>query len=153
MPGIATDWIARRVCKYMDLVGDAPDRRPWVLTGDIVGNGPDHEPLVTGCPADPTQSEVCPSGLGGNSLRMSVSGETPDHVDVDEADELRAEIVATRAELADTIDQLVAKADVKTRARRQLTDTKRYLRAHATELAYAGAGLVAVVVLVMVRRG
>jgi uncharacterized protein DUF6098 len=42
----AIDWIARRVCKYMDLADVAPDRRPWILTGDIVGNGPDHEPLV-----------------------------------------------------------------------------------------------------------
>ncbi len=42
----AVDWIARRVCKYMDLADNAPDRRPWVLTGDVVGNGPDHEPLV-----------------------------------------------------------------------------------------------------------
>jgi hypothetical protein len=30
----------------MDLADGAPDRRPWVLTGEIVGNGPDHEPLV-----------------------------------------------------------------------------------------------------------
>lgn len=42
----AVEWIARRVCKYMDLAGDAPDRRPWILTGEVVGNGPDHEPLV-----------------------------------------------------------------------------------------------------------
>jgi hypothetical protein len=43
----AVEWIARRVCKYMDLANDAPDRRPWILAGEIVGNGPDHEPLVT----------------------------------------------------------------------------------------------------------
>lgn len=43
----AVDWIARRVCKYMDLADHAPDRRPWILTGDVVGNGPDHEPLVS----------------------------------------------------------------------------------------------------------
>jgi hypothetical protein len=42
----AVDWIARRVCKYMDLADGEPDRRPWILTGEIVGNGPDHEPLV-----------------------------------------------------------------------------------------------------------
>lgn len=40
------DWVARRVCKYMDLTDGAVDRRPWILTGDVVGNGPDHEPLV-----------------------------------------------------------------------------------------------------------
>lgn len=41
------DWIARRVCKYLDLAENAPDRRPWVLTGKVAGYGPDHEPLVT----------------------------------------------------------------------------------------------------------
>lgn len=30
----------------MELAGNEPGRRPWILTGDIVGNGPDHEPLV-----------------------------------------------------------------------------------------------------------
>jgi len=38
------DWVARRLCKYDDLL-DA-GRFPWLLTGDIVGWGPDHEPLV-----------------------------------------------------------------------------------------------------------
>jgi Family of unknown function (DUF6098) len=38
------DWVARRLCKYDELL-DA-DRFPWLLTGDIVGWGPDHEPLV-----------------------------------------------------------------------------------------------------------
>lgn len=42
----AIEWIARRVCKYMDLADSKPDRRPWVLTGKVVGYGPDHEPLV-----------------------------------------------------------------------------------------------------------
>ncbi|MCU1659098.1 MAG: Uncharacterized protein JWO57_3754 [Pseudonocardiales bacterium] len=42
----AVDWVARRVCKYLDLARKAPDRRPWVLAGRVVGNGPDHEPLV-----------------------------------------------------------------------------------------------------------
>jgi hypothetical protein len=41
------DSIARRVCKYLDLAENAPDRRPWVLTGTVAGYGPDHEPLVT----------------------------------------------------------------------------------------------------------
>src|SRR4051812_31398909 len=40
------DWVARRVCKYMELADSEPDRRPWILTGVVVGNGPDHEPLV-----------------------------------------------------------------------------------------------------------
>jgi hypothetical protein len=42
----AQDWVARRVCKYMELAHRAPDRRPWVLTGHVVGCGPDHEPLL-----------------------------------------------------------------------------------------------------------
>jgi hypothetical protein len=40
------DWVARRVCKYADLM-DAPRRpRPWLLGGREVGFGPDHEPLI-----------------------------------------------------------------------------------------------------------
>jgi hypothetical protein len=38
------DWVARRLCKYDELLDE--DRFPWLLTGDIVGRGPDHEPLV-----------------------------------------------------------------------------------------------------------
>lgn len=40
------DWVARRVCKYLDLVQQDGDRRAWVLTGEVVGAGPDHEPLL-----------------------------------------------------------------------------------------------------------
>lgn len=43
----AVDWVARRVCKYLDLARAEPDRYPWLLTGRVVGNGPDHEPLLT----------------------------------------------------------------------------------------------------------
>ena len=42
----SVEWIARRVCKYLDLAEIAPDRRPSVLTGEVVGNGPNHEQLV-----------------------------------------------------------------------------------------------------------
>jgi len=38
------DWVARRLCKYDELLNE--ERFPWVLTGDVVGSGPDHEPLV-----------------------------------------------------------------------------------------------------------
>lgn len=55
---------------------------------------------------------------------MSTSGETPDHIAVDDADDLRADIANTRAELADTLDHLMAKLDVKGRARHQLHDVK-----------------------------
>jgi hypothetical protein len=41
----AADWVARRVCKYLELA-EGGDQRPWVLTGRVVGRGPDHEPLV-----------------------------------------------------------------------------------------------------------
>jgi len=40
------DWVARRVCKYAELLQGAGDRRPWLLTGEVSGTGPDHEPLV-----------------------------------------------------------------------------------------------------------
>lgn len=40
------DWVARRVCKYLDLAMRDEKRRPWILTGRIVGSGPDHEPLI-----------------------------------------------------------------------------------------------------------
>jgi ElaB/YqjD/DUF883 family membrane-anchored ribosome-binding protein len=55
---------------------------------------------------------------------MSTSGETPAFVPVDRADELRADIVSTRAELADTLDHLMAKLDVKSRARHQLDEVR-----------------------------
>lgn len=48
------DWVARRLCKYLDLQQQAEppegqqegDRRPWLLAGVLVGSGTDHEPLV-----------------------------------------------------------------------------------------------------------
>lgn len=40
------DWVARRVCKYLDLSEQDPSRRPWVLHGRVIGSGPDHEPLL-----------------------------------------------------------------------------------------------------------
>ncbi|GAA6527643.1 DUF6098 family protein [Intrasporangium sp. DVR] len=43
------DWVARRLCTYLDLMGQAGStegHRPWLLTGVIVGSGADHEPLV-----------------------------------------------------------------------------------------------------------
>jgi hypothetical protein len=41
----AEDWVARRVCKYLEL-GEEEDRYPWLLTGRETGRGPDHEPVV-----------------------------------------------------------------------------------------------------------
>jgi hypothetical protein len=40
------DWVARRVCKYAELLHGGGERRPWVLHAEVVGIGPDHEPLV-----------------------------------------------------------------------------------------------------------
>jgi hypothetical protein len=42
----ARDWVARRICKYAELMAGPGTRRPWLLTGREVGVGPDHEPLV-----------------------------------------------------------------------------------------------------------
>jgi Family of unknown function (DUF6098) len=43
------DWLARQVCKYVQLADSEQDRHAWVLTGQTVGLGPDQEPLL----ADP----------------------------------------------------------------------------------------------------
>jgi hypothetical protein len=40
------DWIARRICRYLELAANAPDRCPRLLTGQVAGYGPDHEPPV-----------------------------------------------------------------------------------------------------------
>jgi hypothetical protein len=44
-PRPTVDWVARRLCKYLDL-GQKRRHRPWLLIGDEVGVGTDHEPLV-----------------------------------------------------------------------------------------------------------
>lgn len=44
-PRPAREWIARRLCKYLELARGS-DRFPWLLTGRVVGYGPDHEPLL-----------------------------------------------------------------------------------------------------------
>ncbi len=40
------EWVARRVCKYLNLAQGPGERFAWVLTGPVVGTGPDHEPLI-----------------------------------------------------------------------------------------------------------
>jgi low affinity Fe/Cu permease len=40
------DWLARQVCKYVELAEHDQRRYPWVLSGREIGRGPDHEPLV-----------------------------------------------------------------------------------------------------------
>jgi hypothetical protein len=40
------DWVARRICKYADLMVAPRRPRPWLLVGRQVGTGADHEPLI-----------------------------------------------------------------------------------------------------------
>lgn len=80
---------------------------------------------------------------------MSSSQKSPDRA----TDVLRADIAKTRAELADTLDRLMAKADVKSRARRRMRDVVDQARSHRTQLAIGGATtLLAAVIVIMVRR-
>jgi hypothetical protein len=48
------DWLARQVCKYVQLADGEPARQAWVLSGRKVGLGPDQERLL----ADP-----CPMAM------------------------------------------------------------------------------------------
>ncbi|MEY9213242.1 hypothetical protein ABH917_002688 [Thermobifida halotolerans] len=41
------DWLARQICKYVEITDSADDRAAWVLSGRVSGRGPDHEPLLT----------------------------------------------------------------------------------------------------------
>ena len=63
------------------------------------------------------------------SEKNGSSGAKPD------VDALRAEIKQTRAELGETVQALAAKADVKARAKEQVEQTKRRVRAQAAEAA------------------
>lgn len=40
------DWLARQVCKYVQLADKSGSRQAWVIRGAVVGRGPDHEPLL-----------------------------------------------------------------------------------------------------------
>jgi len=42
----AEDWVARRLCKYLDLQATSGQRRGWLLHGSECARGTDHEPLV-----------------------------------------------------------------------------------------------------------
>ena len=53
------DWLARQVCKYVQLADGERDRHAWVLTGREVGLGPDQEPLL----ADPRPLAVLSDAL------------------------------------------------------------------------------------------
>jgi hypothetical protein len=40
------DWLARQLCQYMHLRERNPERRAWLVRGEVVGRGPDCEPLL-----------------------------------------------------------------------------------------------------------
>lgn len=42
-----TDWLARQICKYVEITEAGDGRAAWVLTGRVCARGPDHEPLLT----------------------------------------------------------------------------------------------------------
>lgn len=63
-------------------------------------------------------NEKSAGSVGENAEDPTSSTETP------EMGELEADIARTRGELADTVDQLAAKLDVKTRVRNRVADTK-----------------------------
>ncbi|WP_243742569.1 DUF6098 family protein, partial [Actinorugispora endophytica] len=41
------DWLARQVCKYVEITEAEDERAAWVLSGRVCARGPDHEPLLT----------------------------------------------------------------------------------------------------------
>ena len=66
--------------------------------------------------------------------------------------EIEAEISATRDDLADTIDALGAKFDVKAHLKQSASDPARTAREHWPALAVVAGSVVAVVALVVVRK-
>jgi hypothetical protein len=76
------------------------------------------------------------------------------------AEEIEADLARTREELGDTVEQLAAKVDVKTRSKQWFRDTKERTTArarrtadeHGRELALGGAAIAGVVVVVVVWR-
>ena len=85
------------------------------------------------------------TGMGGAGAHRAETGSAPGTDDrsadeTPEVAELQADIERTRADLAQTVDQLTAKLDVKTRVRNRVSDTKetatgqlRRLRDQATD--------------------
>jgi hypothetical protein len=80
---------------------------------------------------------------------MTAPDPSADHQEPETADELRADIAATRAELADTVRQLSAKLDVKSRAKQELQKVR---SSKAVPLAAAAAAAALAVVLILRRR-
>jgi hypothetical protein len=71
---------------------------------------------------------------------------------VSDADEIRADIAATRAQLADTADALAAKLDVKAQAGAKLHEAEAKANEKRPVLLAVGGALVLVLVLRRVRR-
>jgi hypothetical protein len=65
---------------------------------------------------------------------MSTSDETPREVPVDPADKVRAEIVTTRSELAETVERLSAKLDVRAHAKRRLDEVSVLARRYRAQI-------------------
>lgn len=68
-----------------------------------------------------------------------------------DADQLREEIEQTRAELAQTVDALSAKLDVKAQAKQRADDLKTKVEPYRVQLAAGAAALVVVFVALKIR--
>ena len=76
------------------------------------------------------------------------------------SEEIEADLARTRQELGETVEQLAAKVDVKTRSKQWFQDTKERTLAqsrqvvdeHGRELAMGGAAVAGLVLLVVVWR-
>jgi uncharacterized Zn finger protein (UPF0148 family) len=76
------------------------------------------------------------------------------------AEEIEADLARTREELGDTVEQLAAKVDVKTRSKQWFHETKdrttaqvrRTADEHGRELALGGAAVAGLIVVVVVWR-
>jgi hypothetical protein len=66
--------------------------------------------------------------------------------------EIRRDIEATRGELGDTVEALARKADVKAQARQKLAAVKGAVAANPVPLAVAGAAVVGLILVRIVRR-
>ena len=84
---------------------------------------------------------------------MSAFGETPHEVPVDPADRVRAEIVATRSDLGDTVERLAARLAVRAHAKRRLDEASGPARRYRAQIAVAVlTALVAAVAMQLRRR-
>ena len=71
---------------------------------------------------------------------MSETAETRRVVPAQDGDGIRADIANTRAELGNTLDVLVARLDVKQRAKRRLAENRASMRARVQRVRQAAPG-------------